>query len=184
MAAGAFVSLPNSSVIDTTKQVTMFEGYQKCFVTNVSLLYVADFTNTLVSTANIVPGGVGTEFPTKGTVLTGATSSATGIVDYIDATSGAAKVYMYTTSGTWSSGEVVANAAASVSFTLAAGATARPHFYPWTVYGNSSNYGSMPEFASIGTLYRGRCVLAGNIKYPYQWYVTPSKSLGLSVHCQ
>jgi hypothetical protein len=173
MAAGEFVALSNSSILDTTKQIAMFEAYQKVFIANVSLLYVADFTNNKITTASIAAGG---QYPPKGTVLTGATSSGVAVVDYIDAQSGAATVYAYVTTPSLpiQSGEVLANAAASVSFTTSASGVANPHFYPWTVYSgvSASAHGTMPEDASIGCLYRGRAVLAGNQRYPYQWYMS------------
>jgi hypothetical protein len=172
MAAGAFVSLPNSSVLDTTKQVAMYEAYQKVFIANVSLLYVADFTNNAVSTADIAAGTGGA--PTKGMVLTGITSGALAVVDYIDSLTGATIAYVYNTTPSLpiESGEVLSNAIASVSFTTAVSGEPPPHFYPWTTYGNSSTYGTMPTDASIGCLYRGRCILAGNQRYPYQWYMS------------
>ncbi|MHC4362925.1 MAG: hypothetical protein ACYSTZ_08865 [Planctomycetota bacterium] len=58
MAAGSFVSLPNSSIIDTEKQVAMFSGYQKVFIANASLFYIADFSNDKLSTAGIAAGRV------------------------------------------------------------------------------------------------------------------------------
>ena len=173
MAAGTFVSLPNSSVLDTTKQVAMFEAYQKVFIANVSLLYVADFTNHKIATASVAAGG---QYPPKGTILTGATSSVVAVVDYIDTQSGAGTVYAYVTTPSLpvQNAEVLANATASVSFTTSASGVAPPHFYPWTVYSgvSASTHGTMPESASIGCLYRGRCVLAGNQRYPYQWYMS------------
>jgi hypothetical protein len=173
MAAGSFVSLPNSSVLDTTKQVAMFEAYQKVMIANVDLLYVADFTNTKIATASVAAGG---QYPLKGTILTGATSSAAVVVDYIDAIVSVTDVYGYNTTPSLpvQSGEVLANATASVSFTTSASGVANPHFYSWTVYGGvpGSTYGTMPDNASIGCLYRGRCVLAGNQRYPYQWYMS------------
>ena len=176
MAAGSFVSLPNSSVLDTTKQVAMFEAYQKVFIANVSLLYVADFTNNKIATASIAAGGT---YPRKGTVLTGATSSVTAVVDYVDATSGAATVYAYVTTPSLpvQSNEVLADALSSVSFTTSASGIASPHFYPWTTYANSSVFGTMPDDAAIGCLYRGRAVLAGNQRYPYQWYMSRAGNL-------
>ena len=97
------------------------------------------------------------------------------VVDYIDALTASTNVYGYSTlSESFIAGQVVANAAASVSFTTAAVAE-RPHFYKWTPYADdTTTYGTMPTDAAIGCLYRGRTVLAGNQKFPYQWYMSRS----------
>jgi hypothetical protein len=149
----------------------MFEAYQKVMIANVDLLYVADFTNIAVSTADIVAGG---QYPTKGLVLSAQTSGAGVVVDYIDSTTGATNCYMYNTTPSLPvvAAEVLSNSDASVSFTTAVSAELPPHFYPWTTYANSSLFGTMPDDASIGCLYRGRAVLAGNQRYPYQWYMS------------
>jgi hypothetical protein len=177
MAAGTFVSLDGSNVLDTTQQIAMFEAYQKVFIANISLLYVADFTNEKYETGDIKPSGK--QPPIKGALLTGSPSGATMVVDYITALDGAADVYAYRTSTTeFQSGDTVANAIASVSFTLTQPPVNRPHFYKWTVYGNATSiYGEMPTDAAIGVLYRGRAVLSGNKKYPYQWYMSRSANL-------
>jgi hypothetical protein len=170
MAAGSFVSLPNSSIIDTTKQVAMFSGYQKVFIANASLFYIADFANDELSTAGIAAGGT---YPRKDTIVEGQSSGAKMVVDFITDTTGAAKVYGYTTtSDPFTNGEVVANATASVSFTLNAAPVDHPHFYAWTPFGEDPSFGEMPTDATLGVLYRGRVVLAGNQDYPYQWYMS------------
>ncbi|MHC4362926.1 MAG: hypothetical protein ACYSTZ_08870, partial [Planctomycetota bacterium] len=95
------------------------------------------------------------------------------VIDYIDAASGAALVYGYTTtSDPFENGDICTNAVASVSFTLNQAPVDHPHFYAWTRYADSATYGEMPTDATLGVLYRGRVVLAGNQDYPYQWYMS------------
>ena len=161
--------------IDTTDQLVAFEGYSKAFVANGSILKVADFINTRLTTCAVVSDA--TEiYPIKGTVLTGGTSGAVMVCDYITAATGSANVYGYVTSGTFVSTDTVTgtNATGSVtavSFSLCAPVVANPHWYDWTVYPGGT-YGSMPSKAYLGCLYRGRAVLSGNPIYPNQWYMS------------
>jgi len=180
MAAGTMKELAAADGdIDTSDQLNMFEAFQKVFVVNGANLKIADFVNHKLSTADIRPNDTTNIAPLKGTILTGGTSNATMVVDYCNATNGAALVYGYVTSGTFDeAAEVVTGTNASgtitaVSFTLDAVPVAKPHWYDWTVMNNdTSTYGTMPNKAYLGCLYRGRCVLSGNPEYPYQWYMT------------
>ena len=179
VAAGTMTELDTSGgAIDTSDQLNMFEAFQKVFVVNGTNLKVADFVNYKLSTADIRPNDVTNVAPIKGTVLTGGTSTAKMLVDYCDATNGAALVYGYVISGTFDDDdEVVTGTNASgtvtaVSFTLDAAPAANPHWYDWTVFNNDTAYGTMPAKAYLGCLYRGRCVLAGNANYPHQWYMS------------
>jgi len=178
MAAGEMVELTAANGdIDTSDQLQMFEAYQKVFIVNGSNLKVADFSNAKITTDNI-----GSHPPDKGNILTGGTSGAKMVVDFCTSLSGAAAIYGYRmtdatfTNGTFTNGETVTGTdddGNSISFTLNANETAPPHWYDWTPYGNDTNsYGSMPEKAYLGCLYRGRCVLSGNPNYPYQWYMS------------
>jgi len=173
MSAGTMVELTAANGdIDTSDQLQMFEAYQKVFVVNGSNLKVADFSNTKITTDS-----VGSHPPDKGNILTGGTSGAKMVVDFCTSLSGAAAVYGYrTTDATFTNGETVTGTdddGNSISFTLSADETSPPHWYDWTSYGDDSNsYGSMPDKAYLGCLYRGRCVLAGNPNYPYQWYMS------------
>jgi len=176
MAAGTMTLLTASSgQIDTSDQITMASAFQKVFIANGSNLKVADFVNTKIATAN-----VGTNPPDKGTVLTGGTSGAKMIVDYITATSSACTIYGYrTTTDTFTTETVTGtNASTSpygsaVSFTTSGAETAFPHWYSWTVFGaDATNQGTMPNKAYLVAVYRGRLVLAGNTEYPNQWYMS------------
>lgn len=173
MAAGTMVSLTDSiGDIDTSDQISIFEGFQKVFIANGSNLKVADFINTKITTTN-----VGANPPDFGTVLEGGTSGAKMIVDYITTLTGSCTIYGYRTTPTYTfaSEETVTGTDDddnAISFVLGAAETAGPHWYSWTPYGGSTNFGALPEKAYLGCLYRGRCVLSGNPDYPYQWYMS------------
>lgn len=173
--ASLSVACSTASGIATTRQMTAFEGYSKVFVVNGSILRVADFINTKLATADILPSA-SLAYPRKGTVLTGATSSAQMVVDYVTAADSAAAIYGYVTAGTFSSVEIVTGTdvatSTAVSITLNAVPVSSPHIYNWTRYANSSSFGTMPEKSYLSCLYRGRTVLAGNPAYPNQWYMS------------
>jgi hypothetical protein len=157
--------------IDTTAPLQMFELYEKVFVVNGTNLKVADFGNTKITTADILPANK--TIPLHGDVITGGTSTAKMVVDYIDASDGACNVYgKRITTATFVDTDVVTgtNANGSVSFTLNADETAPPHWYNWTVYAASTTYGTMPTQAVLGCPWRGRPCLSGDKDYPHQWY--------------
>lgn len=165
-----------NNAISTVNPLTAFEAFQKLFIANKTKLQVADFTNSLITTADI-----STNPPIKGTILTGGTSSAVMVTDYIDASSGATNIYGHKTSiTTFISGETVTgtNSTAApygtaVSFVLNTNEVAGPHWYDWTPYANdTNNFGEMPASAYISCRYRGRCVLSGHPNYPHQWYMS------------
>jgi hypothetical protein len=84
------------------------------------------------------------------------------------------KVFDLVNTDTFSSGETVTGTdddSNAISFTTSAAETAPPHWYDYTVFGTDSSFGVMPDQATIGCLYRGRVVLAGDIDYPHQWYM-------------
>jgi len=89
MAAGTMVELVAArDDIDTTKALWAFELYGKVFVVNGTNRKVADFINVKITTTD-----VGAHPPDFQTVLTGGTSGAKMIVDYITSLSGAATIY-------------------------------------------------------------------------------------------
>jgi hypothetical protein len=159
-------AVSTEGLLNTTNLLQMCEAYQKVFVVNESILRVADFGNVKITTASI-----GTP-PVKGALLTGGTSGATMVVDYITAISGATSVYgQRLDSKTFVSGETVTGT--GVSFVLNANEVTGPHWYTWTVYGaDATTYGTMPAHAALICLYRGRVVISGNKRYPFQWYMT------------
>ena len=174
-AAGTMTELTTTgNAIDTSDQLIIFSAFQKAFVVNGSNLKIADFANTKIATTD-----VGSHPPDRGNILTGGTSTASMVVDYITSVTAdaACTIYGYrTTTATFSSGETVTGTDDddnTISFVTSAAETAPPHWYNWTVYGNdTTNYGTMPSKAYLGCRYRGRCVLSGNTNYPHQWYMS------------
>lgn len=157
--------------IDCTTPLTAIEAFEKIFIANGTNLKVADFGNTKITTASI-----GTHPPDNATVLTGGTSGAEMVVDYITALTGACTIYgKRITTATFISGETVTGTdddGNSISFSTNAAETAPPHWYDWTVYGNSSTFGAMPEQANKVFLYQGRVGLTCDKDYPHQWYLS------------
>lgn len=170
MAAGDWTELVAANgTIDTTDQLSMTSAFQKAFIANGTNLKVADFINTKLTVTAL------TTAPSRGSTVTQATSGATMIVDYVNTAKTA--IYGYTTSQeafvttagyTLSGGDM--DPATRVP-TAVDEATTTPHWYDWTVYPDGSS-GTMPTNAYLVTVYRGRLVLAGNPKYPNQWYMS------------
>lgn len=164
-------------VIDDNALLAIVAAYQKVFIANEGILKVVDFANVKLATSDL-----GTNPPDKGNLLTGGTSGARMVVDYITNLDDNEVCTLYgqrITGATFVSGETVTGVDDddnAVSFALSANEVAGPHIYNWTTYGNAdgtqTSYGSMPNNLSLLCLYRGRVVGAGNREYPYQWYMT------------
>jgi len=173
-SAGTMAELSAANgTINTATRLRSIEAFQKVFVANETNLKIADFINTKINTAD-----AGANPCTKGMTLTGGTSGAQMVVDYVDAVTddAAMNVYGYRiTSVTFSSGETVTGTNSdddTVSFATSAAETAPPHWYNWTVFGNdTTNYGTMPTSSSIIGLYRGRLVFNDDNR-PHAWYMT------------
>jgi hypothetical protein len=171
MTAGTMTELTTTGyTIDTSDQLMMFEGYQKAFVVNGSILGVADLVNT-----EIYDDTGFTNKPTRGAIVyQNGTSPATILVDYINGTDKV--LYGYVMSGTVQATTPITSAVSgggNVIFPSPTTITASPNWYAWTPYDNdTTTYGSMPSKAYLGCLYRGRTVLAGNPNYPQQWYMS------------
>ena len=173
-AAGVMVELTSATDdIDCSNLLNIFEGYGKVFVANKDNLKVADFQNSKITTADVVSGGV---YPQFGVLLTGGSSGAAMVVDYITSLSGACTIYGTSiTAATFTSGETVTGTnpdESSVSFATNSIEVAAPHWYDWTPYGNDSTFGAMPSRATLGCLFRGRAVISGNNLAPHQWYMS------------
>ncbi|MBW1927377.1 MAG: hypothetical protein JRI35_09370, partial [Deltaproteobacteria bacterium] len=160
--------------LDISKPLAATEAYQKIFIANKTNLKVADFINVKISTDD-----AGTNPCHKGNILTGGTSNATMVVDYVDAVTddAAMNVYGYRTSdATFVDGETVTGTnddGDAISFVLNDDEESGPHWYDWTVFGNdTTNYGSMPSRATLVCLYRGRLVLSGDNNNPHQWWMS------------
>ena len=157
--------------IDTADQLSAASAFGKVFVANGANLRVADFINTKIATA-----AIGSHAPDSGTVLTGGTSGAKMVVDYITTTTGACTIYGYRTTDETFEVEAVSGTdddGNAISFTTSGDETSQPHWYNWTVFGgDATNNGAMPNRAYLCCIYRGRVVLSGNPEYPNQWYMS------------
>ncbi len=162
---------------------------------------VVDFTNTAKTatygtviggtfeTTNEVTGsGSGTAFTPTGIngmlthaalttahaaddTITQATTAAEMVVEFTDATK--THTWGRITTGTFNTTNEVTGSGSGSAFTPTATDTSPPLWYDWTVYqGDSTNYGSIPDSAYLGCLYRGRLVLAADPIYPHQWYMS------------
>jgi hypothetical protein len=155
--------------IDCSKPLTVATAFQKVFIANGTNLKVADFVNSKITTAD-----VGANPPDFGTVLTGGTSDATMIVDYITTLTGACVIYgKRTSTATFVDTETVTGTdddGNAISFVLNADEVANPHWYDWTVFGNDSSFGVMPAQAYSVWQWRGRVCLSNNTHEPNQWY--------------
>jgi len=160
--------------IDVSYPLKAVEAYGKIFIVNGTNLKVIDFINAKLTTTDIKP--TDKVIPLKGDILTGDPSTATMIVDYIDAMDGACKVYGFkTNTAVFASGDTVTgtNDNGDISFELSAAEDPPnpPHWYNWTVYsGDTTTYGTMPTSSSLISLYRGRIVINDDYR-PQAWYM-------------
>jgi hypothetical protein len=170
--AGTMAQLVASvGTLNTTDFLSMFEAYGKAFIVNNIKKKVVDFVNSKLSTND-----VGANPPDFNTVLIGGSSGAKMVVDYITTLSSACTIYgKRTTTATFTSGETVTGTdddGNAISFVLSAAEVAGPHYYDWTVFGGSSNFGVIPDNATLGCLYNGRNVISGDSNAPHQWYMS------------
>jgi len=175
----------SSGAIDTSDQLNMFEAFQKVFVVNGGNLKVADFINTKITCTALTDN----RCPAKGDILTqdqGASKYAYMVVDFVNTARTNIFGYAYYAGGATAfltTVDITSNDATGsmdpnpiVNATITA-ITAAPHWYDWTAYpdvtidSTVTSYGSMPNKAYIGCLYRGRCVISGNPEAPFQWYM-------------
>jgi hypothetical protein len=165
------------SFLDTSNPVSIFAGFQKCYIANEAILKVVDFDNIKITTTDL---GASIH---RGNILTGGTSGAMMSVDYItsDSINEASVIYGHGLNVNIFDTEVVTgtnNDGDAISFTCGTQTKPEPHSYDWTVFGgNTDTYGSLPDKATIGCLYRGRAVLSGNEDYPFQWYMSRQANL-------
>lgn len=158
--------------INCNDPLNIFEAYSKAFIVNETNLKIVDLVNVKITTADIQPADK--VYPRHGTLITGGTSGAKMVVDYITALDSTCTIYgQRITAATFVNNDVCTATIdeGNVSFTLNAAETAGPHWYDWTVYGQSTTFGALPNKATIGCLYRGRAVISGNSQYPHQWYM-------------
>jgi len=186
MAAGTLVELDTSSgAIDTSDQLNMFEAYQKVFIVNGANLKVADFINTKITCTALTDN----RCPAKGDILTqdqGSSKYAYMVVDFVNTARTNIYGYAYYAGGATAfltTSDISSNDAKGdmhpnpIPHANISAITAKPHWYDWTVYPDVTvdsvvtSYGTMPNKAYLGCLYRGRCVISGNPEAPFQWYM-------------
>lgn len=178
--AGTMIQLTASiGQLDTSDFISMFELYGKAFIVNRSKKKVVDFINVKLHTLDIIPSDpTGKTYPRNGTVITGSVSGASMVVDYVTALDGDTYIYgKRTTTATFLTTDICKGTVATTNdvwFTLDANEVGNtiPHFYDWTVYGNSSVFGTMPTNVTLGCNYTGRAVISGDPLAPHQWYMS------------
>ncbi len=186
MSAGTMTELTAANGdIDTSDQLNMFEAYQKAFIVNGANLKVADFVNTKITVTAM------TSPPAHGDILTqnqGGGDLAHMVVDFVNTAKTLIYGYAYYAGSAAAFNTTVDissnNATATMNPSPIPNAnistvTAGPHWYDWTVYpdvvlaidSSTKTYGTMPNKAYLGCLYRGRPVISGDPEHPHQWYM-------------
>jgi len=173
MGAGSLAEITAArDDIDVSVSLDLVPAYEKVFVVNGLNMKVIDTGNSRLAASDI-----GSHPPDFNTILTGGTSSAQMLVDYItdDTPNNSAFIYgKVITTVDFSDGETVTGTdddGNAISFTAvsALAQSSVPLWYDWTVWGGDSAYGTLPEQPTIGCLYRGRIVLAGKAYDSHQW---------------
>lgn len=174
MAYGTLVKLAASDGdIDTSDHLSLVPAFNMAVVLNGSNKKVFDPTNSKITTAN-----VGSHPPDYNTVLTGGNSGAKMAVRYATTLSGACTIYGYRrTTATFTTGETVTGTdddGNSISFTLNSNETtpSTPHWYDFTVFGNDSSFGTLPDKLYLGAMFLGRLYVAGDPDDGDQWYAS------------
>jgi hypothetical protein len=178
MANGTMIQLAASvNDVDTSDNLIMFEAFGKVVILNGANKKIADFKNSKIETA-----AVGTHPPDPNTLLTGGSSGAKMVVDYITALSGACTIYGWrTTTATFTSGETVTGTdddGNAISFTMTAvDEVTYPHWYDFTPFGNSSTFGELPAKLYLGALYLGRLYAGGDPDDANHWFASRQGSI-------
>ena len=151
----------------TNNPISMEEYQQKVYIANGTIKKVVDFVNTKLTVSAM------TNYPTRGSTVTQATSNATMIVDFVN--SAKTEIYGRTTSGTFvtTGGYTLSGGGMDAGLvpSAVAEASTTPHHYDWTAYaGDSTFYGSIVAQATMLKRYRNRLCLSGNTQDPHQWY--------------
>ena len=196
VSVGTMKQLAASAVagqLDTSDNLNMFEAFQKVFIVNGANLKVADFINTKLTVTALTINRV----PAHGDILSQVQNGgdiAYMVVDFVNTArteiygyayyAGSATAFLTTKDITSNDaiGDMDPNPIPNANISAVA---AKPHWYDWTPYPNITlkvagfgedagyvkSFGSMPNKAYLGCLYRGRCVLSGDPEHPYQWYM-------------
>lgn len=169
VAAGTMVELVAANGdIDTSDNLTMFEGYEKVFVVNGTKLKIADFKNTRLTVTAL------TTAPSVGSLVTQSTSAAVMSVESVSADK--TKIYGKTVTGTFvtTDGYTLSGGGMAPETQVpsaVAEASSTPLWYDWEIFPDGAS-GSLPDQAYLGCLWRGRMVLSGNPDDPHQWYMS------------
>lgn len=171
MGAGEMVELSAAhGEIDTSEQVDLVSAYQKVFVLNGENLKVADFINTKLTHTELTTAHLHSDVLTQDQ---GSGKHAYMVVDFTESGKTATYGFAYYDGGATAfdtSNSVTGST--GTTFTPSA-VTAGPLWYDYTVYaGDADNYGTMPDNAYLGCLYRGRIVISGNPRAPHQWWMS------------
>ena len=159
-----------SATIDCTVPLKAQGGFGKVFVANEANKVVLSFSDTKLATADVGSSAL----PTRGMQLTGGTSGAKMVVDFLSDSTSTAYVYgLNITTIAFTSIETVTGiAASSVSFTSTEPSNTGPHTFSWTPYGNdTATYGTMPDKSNLVALYRGRMVV-NCLSAPHNWHMS------------
>ncbi len=161
--------------IDTTDNLTIVEAFGKAIVLNGANKKVYDPVNSKITTTDI-----GANPPDFRTVLTGGSSGAKMVVDYITSLSGACTIYGYrTTTATFTVGETVTGTdddLNAISFTTTV-EVAPPHWYNFTTFGNSATFGTLPTKLYGGAMYLGSLYLIGDPDHGNEWYKSRQENI-------
>ena len=156
--------------------------------------YITDFNGT---TATFTFGGLSSgtvpdattafsvyrkQLPVYGDVLTGATSGARLVVDFITKAAGPGTLYCKKLDTTAvQSGELLVGTSTvswnsslgDISFATTSTETAGPHWYEWTSYGDDPYvFGELPDSFYLVAPYSSRLFIAGSSDEPNQWWVS------------
>ncbi len=165
--------------VDTSDNLNMFSGLQKAFIVNGANFKIVDFSNT-----KLTLDGALTTVPSRGSIITGASSGATMSVDFVNTVKGI--IYGFTLTGTFitGGGETLSGGGMDpeTKFPTAVDeASTAPHGYDWTTYAGGVSgggvdgdltSGSLPAKCYLGCWYRGRAVISGDPNDPHQWYMS------------
>jgi hypothetical protein len=161
--------------LDTSKSLTAAEAYQKVFIANATTARVVDFTNDRVSCGTAITAS---DTPQHGDILhQGASNSVVIVTDTVLSTRKTLLGKVVT--GTVDTGNNILDANNTVIMNTANTISvfnSVPFYYdhtPQITNGTSGGAfkGAMPEAPTLVCRYRGRIVYAGDVDYPYQWYM-------------
>ena len=150
----------SGATVELTSHVAIIPAYQKAFIADGTFegFYYVDLANVKIT-------GTMTGTLTKGDRLVGDDSGAIVIYDRGTANT----MYGYRLISTAITEGVDNLKLDDNNYFDVTAVTEPPHWLTWSA---DSGKGSLPDSANIGTLYRGRIVLAGDESNPHMWYMS------------